>query len=276
MFNPKNNQQATLLGNILPTVNGLLGFAPLPGTSPSNIDKFRTNLSAHNELAKVDKFDVLIQLPSALRNLGGGSDDLALQCEAAELPGREISMIEYRHYGFTRRIPHMNMFGQATFTFYVMGDMWEKKMFDSWMDLMIPSHTDSLYAGLVTYPEDAIGFPVYETNILVNQYNMTGQMVYQTLLNDCVPTSIAPLATSWQTDDLHRLSVTFAFRNWVTMDTSQTGNYGKKTGVGAIVAGFEGQVSGAINNFSNQLTSLIPFGPKIGPPAFNFGTSIFN
>lgn len=242
ILQPGNQATATGLGLILPEALAFAGLAPFPGSSPFNIDNFRSNLDAHREVAKVDKYDVQIMIPIILNQYGTISD-LTLQCEAAEFPGRDITMIEYRHYGFIRRIPHMNQYGQASFTFYAAGDMWEKKMFDQWMEAMIPTNT-----GLVSYPEDDSGAHRYDTSIYVNQYDMTGALQYQVKLEEAMPTSISPLATNWATDDIHRLTVNFVFKKWSTVDTTNSTT----------------NVLGTVNNFVNgEIQSILPGAPKI-------------
>lgn len=238
---PGNYNTQNQLGLVLPEVLAFAGLAPFPGTSPFNIDQFRTNLVAHREVAKVDKFDVQVMIPTVLSQYGQMSD-LNLQCEAAELPGRDVTMIEYRHYAYIRRIPHMNQYGQASFTFYCAGDMWEKKMFDAWMDLMIPTTS-----GLVTYPETDTGAHTYDTFVYVNQYDMTGALQYQTKLIEAMPTSISPLPTNWSSDDVHRLTVNFVFKKWTTVDVQSVTN---------------NPITNAVNNFNNELQSLIPIAPK--------------
>jgi hypothetical protein len=219
--------------------------------SDFKIDEFRNNMSAHNEVAKADKFNVVITIPyilvqgfipeqtkpdmptesgameevivSAHRDKNftpwTTSRELSLQCEVSELPGRDVNMIEYRHYGFTRRIPHNNQYGQVSLTFYCTGDMHEKKFFDMWLDLMVPTST-----GLVSYPIGDNNIPLYETNIDLNQFDPMGNMMYQATLIDAVPTGISALNQNWSDDSVHRLTVTFAFRKWVSYKDTSTGS----------------------------------------------------
>ena len=179
-----------------------------------DIDIFRTHFSNNNEVSKADKFDVFISLPPIVaRTSGYSTRELALQCDIAELPGRDIQMIEYRHYGFTRRVPHINQYGHITFNFICTGQFTEKQLFDTWLDTMIPQQT-----GLVKYAEQDDGTSVYESQIEINQYDQQGNLVYTAKLLDAIPTSVSPLSLDWSNDSIHKLSVTFAYRKWFTDD----------------------------------------------------------
>jgi len=193
--------------------------------SDFTIDEFRNNLTKHNEVAKADKFMVFIYFPFSSGQTGVGSGgsgppswstirELSLQCEISELPSRDVDMIEYRHYGFLRRIPHANRYGIASFTFYCTGDMHEKKFFDSWLDSMVPTNS-----GLVSYPINEFNQQMYECNIDINQYDPMGNIMYQAKLIDAIPTTISPLNQNWSDDSVHRLTVTFAFRKWISPGT---------------------------------------------------------
>jgi len=190
-----------------------------------NINNFIGNLHKHNETARADKFDVHFSVPPGLfhhgffKNNNGSMHDLSLQCEVSELPGRDIAMIEYRKYSFIERIPHHNQYGQASFTFIVTGDMWEKKLFDIWMDYMVPSQT-----GLVNYAEDGTGQRNWEADIVCNQYDLEGNLVYSAQLLDACPISMAPLSQSWDNDAIHRLQVGFQFRKWLSSSTPINGS----------------------------------------------------
>lgn len=186
------------------------------------VDEFVGNFNAHREVSKADKFNVVITIPDVLSNRQSNEwsteRELTLQCEVAEFPGRDINMIEYRHYGFIRRIPHSNQYGIASFTFYCAGDMHEKKFFDSWLDNMLPTKT-----GFVIYPEKDDGTKIYETPISINQYDSMGSLVYECKLFDAVPTSVSQLNLDWNNDSVHRLTVTFAFRKWFSPGTDHIG-----------------------------------------------------
>jgi hypothetical protein len=235
-----------LATNQLRNLLGLGDSGPLP--SMFNIDEFRTNLSAHGELAKSDKFNVVIMVPDVIQKASGVTlKELTLQCESAELPSRDINLIEYRHYGFIKRIPHQNQYGQATFTFICTGDMWEKRLFDRWLDVMVPSNS-----GLVTYMLDPQGNSLYEAPIFINQFNANGQVIYTAQLIDAIPTSISPLSLDWSGDQPHKLVVTFNFRKWLSDATTAsvpTTDFGRAVGGNVTLAP---AAASPINNQTNN------------------------
>jgi hypothetical protein len=226
---------------------------------PFDINQFRTHLSAHGGVSRTDKFDAHINIPQEVSDGSGyGVRELALQCEVSELPGRDINMIEFRHYGFTKRIPHMNQYNQITLTFYCAGDLIEKKLFDRWIDLMIPVDT-----GLVNYPLNDDNSSRYEADIQINQYGTTGDLVYTVNLVQAVPVSVASMPLDWNNDQVHRLTVTFAYLKW----TSDQTTYG---------ADQTNTDSDTVSNFTNDDTStdqrindVQP--PTIAPPQLDLG-----
>jgi len=238
-----------------------------------DINNFRSNLAGYSERVSADKFDVLITLPQQLVQpspivqtllgfvdpaqllqpivnkisglVGGpygsfGAKELSLQCEASELPGIEIVPIEYRHYGFTRRIPHHFNFTPLTLTFFCNGQMMEKKLFDNWMNLCIG--LDGNNAGLISYRQDSQGNSQYEGTIQIRQYNQEGYLVYVAKALECMPVSISPLTTNWSDNNTHRLTVTFLYTKWLSQ---------------SIPVPFFDQ---AVNNFTNQLGLGTNFG----------------
>jgi len=184
-----------------------------PQTEPENgfsITRFMSHYAAYSETARADKFDVMIALPNAL--VGSyGARELSLQCESAEFPGIDVVPIEYRHYGFIQRIPHHLTYTPLSLTFYCTGEMMEKKLFDSWMNEMIPNDT-----GLVEYRFNNQGISNYEATIYVNQYDQFGRVTYYAQALEAMPISVGQINTNWSDDSTHRLTVTFAYTKWIT------------------------------------------------------------
>ncbi len=179
------------------------------------VSDFYNVLNKYNETSRSDKFNVYFTIPPSIAS-EVNMKDLSLLCEVSELPGRDIGMIEYRHYGFIQRIPHMNTYGIANFTFICTGTLAEKRLFDRWLDLMVPAQN-----GLVTYPFNENGESLYETTVIINQYDLFGNYIYQVRLIDAMPISVSPINQSWSDDSIQRLNVSFVFRKWKSSETTQ-------------------------------------------------------
>lgn len=215
---------------------------------PFSIEDFRQHFNENNETARADKFEVIISVPPFVAG-GVTNRDLALQCEASELPGRDVSMIEYRHHSFIQRIPHFNSYGLASFTFYCTGDMIEKKLFDRWFDIMVPATV-----GLVQYPIGADDLPVYHADIVTRQYDNRGGNVYSTRLFDAIPVSMSPIAQNWSDDSIMRLQINFAFTKWMSEQNTYNPALKDFTTFGQdkdTIFNQIGKVIGPINNYTN-------------------------
>lgn len=124
-----------------------------------NVNRFMSNFDKHGGYAKSSKFDVRINLPPAVSGLGT-TEELSLQCEAAELPGYVVNTSESKIYGAPTYVAATPSFSEITMTFICSGDFWEKKLFDSWIDYIIPKQSY-----LVEYKSN------YQSNITIFQYS---------------------------------------------------------------------------------------------------------
>lgn len=176
-----------------------------------DINSLIAHFAKFGDVNKTDKFDVTIPLPNKLAVGDFKSRELSFQCENAEIPSVDVVPIEYRHYGFQQKIPHHLVYPPLSLTFYCNSELMEKKLFDNWANLCIPNAT-----GLVEYSEDNTGFKNYETNIKVNLYNSQGQLRYYAEMVDAFPISVSQLSTNWADDSVQRLTVTFAYKKWIT------------------------------------------------------------
>lgn len=180
-------------------------------------DLFRQHFAKHSDFAKASKFRVMI-LRSSLRNLPTSEDvrGLSFQCEATELPGFTINTSEAKIYGPAYQIATVPVYSDLMLTFVCAADMWEKKYFDDWMQVIVPTGYASVEeeSPHVEYREN------YLSTLIIDQFNEFSDddsslsVPYRVMVYDAFPTSIAPLPLNWGEDGLHRLSVTFKYRKW--------------------------------------------------------------
>jgi len=132
---------------------------------------------------------------------------LALQCEAAELPGRTLQTADVKIYGPTFKVPYNSQYGDTTLTFLCTNDFSERKLFDRWIDAIHPSDTNNL-----RFPKGAQSR--YMTNIKIIQYDDFIKQIFAVELIDAFPIGVAPQSLSWSEDSFHRLSVQFAYQRY--------------------------------------------------------------
>ncbi len=216
-----------------------------------NVNRFIAHFDAQDGFAKSSKFDVLLNVPSFLMNMGT-SEQLSLQCEAAELPGYTLNTIENKIFGAPTPLAGTPSFGDVTLTFICAGNLWEKKFFDAWLNNIIPKQTY-----LVNYKMN------YVTDIVIRQYSefmpldkfelmreealrqdktelgetrptlatvatMTPldperfnkpHVSYACTLINAFPVTVNAMNLNWGTDEIHRLTVAFKFDRWLTLET---------------------------------------------------------
>lgn len=180
-----------------------------------SVNQFRDHFAKHNDFAKTSKFDVRITAPDGL---GLNASDLRFQCEATELPGYTVNTVDGRYYGVANPVASFPTFGDLTLTFVCAGDFWEKKLFDRWMNLVIPiNNYNPNYKNVYTAP-----------SIIINQFSEVADQsnsasaIYTVTFFEAFPTAIAPMAVNWADDGFHRLPVTFRYEFWTTKDLQQS------------------------------------------------------
>jgi len=206
---------------------------------------FYSNINAKDGLARPNRFQVVLPIPRYIseyvetsvierllnlpnsvfsditaRVLGdnetGKSFDptisryLALQCEAAELPGKSLQTIETKIYGPTFQVPYLAAYGDTSFTFLCTNDFYERKLFDKWLEAIVPNDTNN--------PRFARGEKTrFLTDIKIIQYNDFFKQIYAVNLIDAFPKSITAQNLSWSEDGFHRLTVQFAYQKYQTI-----------------------------------------------------------
>lgn len=195
------------------------------------IDKFRAHFAAHSDWSKACRFEASFFAPPCLN--GKTPVGLRMQCETAELPGYNINTVDGKVYGSSYAVAATPVFNDLNLTFICAGDLWEKKFFDEWMEIMM---NKDRYGFNSLYREE------YVTSIEIKQYDEThGQLVtmasnipgiskvvnkieqyldvpaavqYHAKFVEIFPTSVAPISLNWAEDSINRLNVTFKYRYW--------------------------------------------------------------
>jgi hypothetical protein len=168
---------------------------------------------------------------------------LALQCESTELPGKSILTQDAKVYGPTYKIPYQTQFADISLTFLCTNDFYERKLFDRWIEAIMPNDTHNLRFS----NDDATR---YLTNLKIIQYDDFIKQIYAVEMIDAFPISIASQPLNWGEDSFHRLTVQFSYRKYKTI---YQGKYDADAVLGAALV--SGVPTEAIRN---QLRGIIP------------------
>ena len=132
---------------------------------------------------------------------------LALQCESAELPGRTLETADVKIYGPSFKVPYRMQYTDTNLTFLCTNEFYERKLFERWMDAIIPPDTNN-----PRFPKSDASR--YLTNIRIIQYDDVVRQIYAVELMDAFPIGIAPQPLSWAEEGFHRLSISFAYQKY--------------------------------------------------------------
>jgi len=176
----------------------------------SNIDNIFSSIIQYGTL-RPSRFLVEFILPAkldtgSLQELKTDSvRRLSLSCENVSLPGRGVSTTPNRIYGPVREMPHERLFsGDLDLTFRVGKDMFERRIFELWMDLIVNK-----------YSNDFNYFNNYATEMTISQLNLQDEKVYQMRLFDAYPKTINPIGYEVATTDEYvRQSISMHFRKY--------------------------------------------------------------
>lgn len=180
-----------------------------------NVSEFLGNLEVNNGLAKPAKFQVDIVLPSIMLGSFDTNDSrkLSLQCEAAELPGKNFVTEDVKIYGPIYKIPFQTQYNDISLTFLCSGNFHERKLFDKWLNLIMPTDRNNL-----RFPkgDNQTG---YLTTIHIRQFDDIGNEIYKVKLIDTFPINVQSQTLNWSEDGFHRLTVAFSYLRYEAIPT---------------------------------------------------------
>ena len=214
-------------------------------------NQFLSNIKSKGGLAKPNRFQVVLPIPTYINNFVGQSvleklinlpatltaelqdifntevrDEqsrtanpslsryLGLQCETSELPGKTLVTADAKVYGPTYKVPYQTQYNETTFTFLCTNDFYERKLFDRWLEAIMPTDTNNL-----RFAKD--DDTRYMSNIQVIQYDDFVKQIYAVELIDAFPIGVSAQPLNWAEDGFHRVSVQFTYQKFRTIYDSR-------------------------------------------------------
>jgi len=204
-------------------------------------------------IARNSHFLVELNLPASLQSepFISKREKIITFCDQVQLPGISFGTNQVRSYGEFYETPYEKLFEQITMSFYVDTEMVVKSLFDSWMELIQnPITRDFSYLNdyttdrITIYVEDTMSFKRYKVDLF-----------------KCYPKAIAPIQLDYAARDIMKLSVTFVYKYFRTMQNRMDGE-GQTTGdvqitnYGANVDGMMESYFADFNEFQNDVSGM--------------------
>tara|TARA_R100000278_G_C5471798_1_gene164753 strand:+ start:243 stop:926 length:684 start_codon:yes stop_codon:yes gene_type:complete len=212
--------------------------------NPSTIEDFKATVTKRRGLANQNRFAVIMQPPSAslldfdLQSIGasllsgtfslGGlvndPRDVALLCESCSLPGRNIESRDYQNIRQNLKKPTGIVIEPITFSFHLTNDMYMKKMFDKWTDIVF--NRDSYTANYKSS---------YCTDVIIQQLNKENIPVYGVKLKNAWPENVAAVDLNNSSENTtQRITVTMNYDDFEVEGALSSALSGVKTAIGGI------------------------------------------
>jgi hypothetical protein len=202
-----------------------------------NISDFKANLagSGSRGISKQSHFEVVVSPPRKIE-LSNRSrtalDSFRFRVETAELPGRAIQTFNHKTsgYGVASKFGYDVTYSDVNLTFLCGADLGEKSFFQAWQSSVVGNHTrnqDIRRHQSLGYYDD------YTGSVALIQYDDQGNVVYTMALAEAYPIVVNPLPLSWASEDLHRLTVQFAYKHFIESDEPAAGRGARTNTAGA-------------------------------------------
>ena len=190
----------------------------------SSIDNLKSLVAKKGGLAPSNRFNIIFTPPSqsllnldpqaiigsvisgnfSPQNLINDPRDISILCQSVSLPGRNISTFEHQDYKQANKFPYTFIDEDITVSFLLTNDYYMRKMFDNWMSNILNTE-----AYIVGYKKN------YSVDVIIQQLDQNNTPVYGVKLEKAFPINMDAIELNQETQDLVRMSVTFAYDKYV-------------------------------------------------------------
>ena len=142
--------------------------------------------------------------------------------ENVDMPGRTLDTTDYKIYGPRRQVVTGHSFsGEITMSMYCDKFLRQRSFFEMWQKAAFDQGTNNVH-----FYEDYIGaVRIYQLGAFAENADRD-RISYGVHLFECFPKTISAVTYGQgQNDEIQKISVSLAFRNWQNLTLDQVGNY---------------------------------------------------
>lgn len=203
-----------------------------------NVNTFKSQVLSDGakSVAKANSFEVVVVPPARIvlsDNSRAAVPTFRFRTEAAELPGRSIQTSEVKSlgYGLTTKVGYDVIYPDVSMTILCGAKLEEKRLFSAWQSMIIGNH--SRRSNNQQYFQSIGYYRNYVSTIGLYQYDASGNISYVMALEEAYPVSVNSMPLNWASEELHKLTVTFAYKNYFESDEPEAGKPAKGGGRGS-------------------------------------------
>jgi hypothetical protein len=210
-------------------------------------------------LASESRYEVYIGTPTCLM----GSTyyqylrSTMMRVESVVFPSAILQTKERRTFGAPQPMPIGIDYGGdqgVAITMLMDRDMNSKKLFDYWMDAIVPNDTQ-----MVAYPD------TYECDIVISQLDRLDGTIYQVALENAFPKVVSSMTGSAGSQNFQKVTVTFAYRKWSCIEIESKklqASVVQQQNVlagGDIIKSVSSQISSKVSSVESSFRNMVSF-----------------
>ena len=203
--------------------------------------------------------------------------------DSVDMPGRNLDTVDLKIYGPKRQIVNGHSFsGEITMSVYCDKYLRQRSFFEMWQKAAFDQGTNNVHF----YDEYTGGLRIYQLGAFSGNQDRD-RIAYGVELFECFPKTISAVSYGHgQTDEIQKISVTLAFKNWINLTMDRTGTYttGAPYGKPSVIRAEDNSFLGGLLNklppelkragrdVVNTIKQRVPIGAvtggKVFPPLF--------
>ena len=203
--------------------------------------------------------------------------------DSVDMPGRNLDTVDLKIYGPKRQIVNGHSFsGEITMSVYCDKYLRQRSFFEMWQKAAFDQGTNNVHF----YDEYTGGLRIYQLGAFAGNQDRD-RIAYGVELFECFPKTISAVSYGHgRVDEIQKMSVTLAFKNWINLTMDKTGTYttGAPFGKPAVIRAEDNSFLGGLLNklppelkragrdVVNTIKQRVPIGAvtggKVFPPLF--------
>ena len=168
-----------------------------------NIDTLKGLVTRRSGLARSNRFEILVVPPREAFDDLQEVRDLNILCDSCSLPGRQMQTFETNYTRQQVKVAQSFINEDVSFTFNLTNDMFIKRMFDKWTNMIIDRNTFKK-----NYDS------AYKRDVGIFQNNVKNQRVYGVKLINAFPVSVQAVELNSTEGEIQKMTVEFTYEDF--------------------------------------------------------------